>query len=88
MTFGAPLFLIAALAGLIPVLLHMNASMRANIASTMVRADLRLGFDRARARDFQWLFTNQRIRATPRQHVLDGMFAFIEHLGLMERELR
>ncbi len=71
-----------------PVLLHMNASMRANIASTMVRADLRLGFDRARARDFQWLFTNERIRATPRQHVLEGMFAFIEHLGLTEHELR
>ncbi len=71
-----------------PVLLHMNASMRANIASAMVRAELRLGFDRARARDFQWLFTNERVSATPRQHVLDGMFAFIEHLGLPERELR
>lgn len=71
-----------------PVLLQMNASLRANIASTMVRADRRVGFDRARARDFQWLFTSERIRATPRQHVLDGMFAFIEHLGLTERELR
>lgn len=71
-----------------PVLLDMHASMRANIASRMIHADLRLGFDRARARDYQWLVTNARIPATPRQHVLDGMFSFIEYLGLAERDLR
>ncbi|MFW2404626.1 MAG: glycosyltransferase family 9 protein [Gammaproteobacteria bacterium] len=68
-----------------PVLLHMHASMRANIASRMIRAKLRLGYDRARARDSQWLFTNAHIPATPEQHVLDGMFSFIEYLGLSER---
>jgi heptosyltransferase I len=69
-----------------PVLLHMHASMRANVASRMIRAKLRLGYDRARARDSQWLFTNARIPATPEQHVLDGMFSFIEYLGLTERD--
>lgn len=71
-----------------PVLLHMHASMRANIASRMIRADLRLGYDKARARDYQWLFTNARIPATPEQHVLDGMFSFVEYFGLVERDLR
>src|SRR5690606_5153294 len=47
-----------------PILLHMHASMRANLVSLMVAARIRLGFDRARARDFQWLFTNRRIPAT------------------------
>src|SRR5512145_1578784 len=42
-----------------PLLLHMHASMRANLVSRVVRADRRLGFDRARARDYQWLFTNE-----------------------------
>lgn len=69
-----------------PVLLNMHASMRANLASRMIRAKLRLGYDRARARDSQWLFTNARIPATPKQHVLDGMFSFIEYLGLTERD--
>jgi heptosyltransferase I len=71
-----------------PLLLHMHASMRANLVSTVVRADVRLGFDRARARDYQWLFTNQKIAATPGQHVMDGLFAFAEHLGVRNRVLR
>ena len=70
------------------VLMHMNASMRANIVSTAVRADLRLGFDRQRARDSQWLFTNARIPPVSRQHVLDGLFAFAEYFGLKDRNLR
>ena len=71
-----------------PVLLHMNASMRANIVSTAVRADLRLGFDKQRARDSQWLFTNARVPPASRQHVLDGLFSFAEYLGLTNRNLR
>ena len=70
------------------VLLHMHASMRANLASRSIAAPLRLGFDRARARDWQWLFTNRRIEANPRQHVLDGLFGFARSLGVHERELR
>jgi heptosyltransferase I len=69
-------------------LLHMHASLRANLASRRVPADRRIGFDRARARDFQWLFTNERIEAQPRAHVLDGMFAFAEHIGVTRRHLR
>lgn len=71
-----------------PVLLNLHASMRANLASRMVSADLRLGFDKARARDYQWLFTNARIPAAQQQHVLDGMFSFVEFFGLVERDLR
>ncbi len=71
-----------------PVLLHMHASMRANLVSLQVNADMRLGFDRARARDRQWLFTNARIAARPSQHVMDGMFGFTEALGITTRTLR
>jgi len=70
-----------------PILLHMHASMRANLVSLFVRAETRLGFDKARARDRQWLFTNQKIPARPRQHVMDGLFGFTEALGISERTL-
>ncbi|MDH3588219.1 MAG: glycosyltransferase family 9 protein [Gammaproteobacteria bacterium] len=70
------------------LLLHMHASMRANLVSLMVSAPYRLGFDKPRARDRQWLFTNQQINSQPRQHVLDGLFGFAEHFGVTERHMR
>lgn len=63
-------------------LLHMHASARANLVSLMVSAPVRIGFDRTRARDFQWLFTNSRLPATPRRHVMDGLFEFAAALGV------
>jgi heptosyltransferase I len=71
-----------------PVLLHMHASMRANLVSLAVRARRRIGFDRARARDWQWLFTGEKLPATPRQHVMDGLFGFAGYLGITARTLR
>ena len=69
------------------VLLHMQVSLRASIASLWIKAPIKLGYDKARAKDFQWLFTTHRIDASPRQHVLDGFFAFIAALGVPERKL-
>ena len=65
-----------------PVLLHMHASARANLASLCVSAAVRLGFDRARARDFQYYFCNRHLPARPRQHVMDGLFEFAAALGI------
>ncbi len=69
-------------------LLHMQMSLRASLASLAVSADIRLGFDRQRAKDLQWLFTNQRIRHRPAEHVIDSFFGFTEALGIADRELR
>ncbi|HEV2440956.1 MAG TPA: glycosyltransferase family 9 protein [Steroidobacteraceae bacterium] len=70
------------------VLLHMQLSLRASLVSSVVRAPVRLGFDRARARELQWLFTNARIAPHTREHVLDSFFGFLEALGIHERALR
>jgi len=70
------------------VLLHMQMSLRASIASLAVAADVRLGFDRERAKDLQWLFTNARIAPGGRQHVIDSFFGFTEALGIAEHVLR
>ena len=67
------------------VALCMHASMRANRIYRMIDTPVRLGFDKSRARDFQWLFTNQRIKATQQQHVLDGMLSFARHIGVPSR---
>src|SRR5688572_32677263 len=39
-------------------LLHMQLAMRASLLAQAVKADVKVGFDRARARELQWLFTN------------------------------
>ena len=63
-------------------LLHMHASARANMVSLLVRSPLRIGFDRARARDQQWLFTNHKLPARRERHVMDGLFEFAELIGV------
>ena len=46
------------------------------------RAPVKLGFDRARARDCNWLFTTHRIPPHAPQHVQDQYFEFLTALGL------
>ena len=70
------------------VLLHMQLAIRASLAAALVPARVKIGFDRARARELQWLFTNARIAPRQREHVLDGMFGFAERLGLQRRSMR
>jgi heptosyltransferase I len=53
-----------------------------------VSAPIKVGFDRARARELQWLFTNARIAPHSREHVLDSFFGFVAALGVQERVLR
>jgi heptosyltransferase I len=65
------------------VLLHMQLSLRASITSLFIKADTRLGFDRERAKDMQWLFTNEKIvPQSTRQHVVDSFIEFPRRLGL------
>jgi heptosyltransferase I len=69
-------------------LLHMQLAMRASLASALVPARRRIGFDRARARELQWLFTNESIAPRRREHVLDSLFGFAEALGVHARSMR
>jgi len=70
------------------VALCMHASMRANWLCRKINTTLRLGFDFKRARDFQWLFTNRRIKAVEKEHALDAMMGFARYIGIPERGLR
>ncbi len=64
------------------VLLLMQLALRANLLSAAVRADARIGYDRARARELHGLFVNRRINAQANGHVLDALASFVEPLGL------
>jgi heptosyltransferase I len=69
-------------------LLHMQLALRASLAAACVPARVRLGFDRARARELQWLVTNARIEAKSREHVQDSFFGFTAALGIEGRSMR
>ena len=64
------------------VLLHTQLAFRASVLSALVNAKVRVGFDRDRARELQWLFTNRRIAPRRNEHVLDSLLGFAESLGV------
>ncbi len=70
------------------IFLHIQAALRASIASLAIKAPLRIGFDRGQARDFQWWFCNQHIADITRGHVLDGFMGFARFLGIEDQTLR
>ena len=70
------------------VALCMHASWRVNRLYRGFPAGCRLGFDRARARDFQWLFTDARIPAARGEHALEAMMGFATAIGAAETPLR
>jgi heptosyltransferase I len=70
------------------LLMHMQLALRASLVAALTPAQIRLGFDRARAREGQWLFTTDRIAPRAREHVLDSLFGFAERAGVRDRDLR
>lgn len=69
-------------------LLHLQVALRANLVSALVRAPLRIGYDRARSKDLHGLFVNRRIAQRSGEHVLDAMASFLEPLGLQQTQVR
>jgi heptosyltransferase I len=66
------------------VLLDLQVYLKAGILTGLLPARTKLGFDWARAKDFNWLFTTQKIpaaREAPR-HVQDQYFEFLTALGV------
>lgn len=70
------------------LLLGLQVYFKAGLITGLAPARVKMGFDRARARDAQWLFTNRRIPAREPQHVQDQYFEFLRALGVDERPVR
>lgn len=64
------------------VALALQVYFKAGLITSMLPARRKLGFDTARARDANWLFTNERIPAHAPQHVQEQYFEFVRHLGI------
>src|SRR5579863_7513942 len=64
------------------LLLDMQLSLRASLVSHLVRSPSKLGFDRRRARELQWLFTNAQIEPKVSEHVLDSFMGFVRACGI------
>jgi heptosyltransferase I len=62
--------------------LDLQVYFKAGVVTALTPARVKLGFDRARARDANWLFTNARVPARPVQHVQDQYFEFLAALGV------
>ena len=64
------------------LLINLQVYLKAGIITALSGVPRRLGFDRARARDANWLFTTERIPAHSVQHVQDQYFEFLRALGI------
>ena len=64
------------------LLLHMQVAARANLLSCLVRAPVRIGWDKARSRDMHQRFVRERVQEVPFQHQVQGFLEFARALGL------
>jgi len=64
------------------LVINLQVYFKAGIVTSFTRAPVKLGFDRARARDLNWLFTTHRILPHEPQHVQDQYFEFLTALGV------
>jgi heptosyltransferase I len=64
------------------LVLALQVYLKAGLVTAFVPGRTKLGFDRTRARDLNWLFTDERIAYHGQRHVQDQYFEFLEHLGV------
>jgi heptosyltransferase I len=64
------------------LVLDLQVYTKASIVTRLVPGRVKLGFDRARALDGNWLVTNHRIPPHEPQHVQDQYFEFLRYLGV------
>jgi heptosyltransferase I len=62
--------------------LVLQSYLKAGLVGALMRADVRLGIDRARARDFTWLLTNRRLDPHVPGHMQDQYLEFLDALGV------
>jgi heptosyltransferase I len=62
------------------VLLHMQVAARANLLSRLIKAPVRIGWDKPRWRDRHQWFIKQSVRSVPHQHQVDAFLEFARAL--------
>jgi heptosyltransferase I len=64
------------------LVIDLQVYAKASLITALAPAPIKLGFDRARARDLNWLVTTRRIPPHVPQHVQDQYFEFLTALGV------
>lgn len=64
------------------LLIALQVYLKAGLITAQAPARVKLGFDRARARDLNWMFTTHRIPPHAVDHVQDQYFEFLDYLGI------
>ena len=64
------------------LLLDFQVAIKAGLLTSLVDAPVKVGFDRRRARDLNWIFTNHKIPPHANQHVQDQYFEFLDYIGV------
>ncbi len=64
------------------IMLQMQTSARANFTGACVKADIKLGWDKIRARDFHRFFMTHSIPETKYEHQVQGHLSFARTIGL------
>jgi heptosyltransferase I len=67
------------------LVLDPHVYFKAGVITGLLRAPRKIGFDRARTRDLNLLFTTERIPARPLGHVLEQNLEFLDYLGIPRR---
>ena len=62
------------------VVLVLQAYLKSGLVASFTHAPIKLGFDRARARDLSWLFSSHTLPARPLQHMQDQYLEFLAYL--------
>jgi len=64
------------------VVLALQDYLKAGVLTAIAQAPIKLGYDRSRARDANWLFTNERIPPHEPQHIQDEYLEFVSAIGM------
>lgn len=64
------------------LVIDLQVYFKAGLLTAFTRSPVKLGFDRRRARDLNWLFTTHRLPPHENQHVQDQYFEFLDYLGV------
>jgi heptosyltransferase I len=68
------------------LVLALQPYFKAGLLTWMARAPVKLGLDRRRARDLNWLFTTRRIPPRPVGHIQDQFLEYLDALGVPRGE--
>jgi heptosyltransferase I len=68
------------------LVLALQPYFKAGLITGFTRAPVKLGLDRGRARDLNWLFTTHRIPPRPLGHIQDQFLEFLDAIGVPRGE--